>query len=297
MTRRDRMRLWRDASLAAGLDLLRASCFDYRYPEHSHDEFVVAVFSRGAQRHRVSRHRGVASAGMLLIIPPGEVHAGEAAEPESGWDYRAFYPSPDLLAGIADDRLGGSGGVAFGPQVLREDAALVRRLLHAHAVIERSRDPLEKHCALDAALGALVARYGERTGRGPLPPSPGAPIREAVAFLEAHHHRPIHVGEVAAAAGLSEFHFMRAFRRATGLTVHRYLTQVRLRRAKDLLARGIGAAEAAVSVGFFDQSHLINQFRAQFGVTPGRFAAASRPAAHSTPSAARTQAGSPASST
>ncbi|RVU17402.1 helix-turn-helix transcriptional regulator [Methylobacterium oryzihabitans] len=294
MPGRDRMRLWRDPSLPAGLDLLRASCFDHSYPLHSHDEFVVAVFSRGAQRHRVARHRGVASAGMLLVIPPGEVHAGEAAEPDRGWDYCAFYPPPGFLADLADDRLGGAGGLDFGAQLLRHDAAMSRVLLRAHAVLERSRDPLEKHCALAGALGALVARYGERT-RGGAPPSSRAPIGDAIAFLEAHHHRPVRVGEVAAAAGLSEFHLMRVFRAATGLSVHHYLTQIRLRRAKDLLARGVGAAETAVAAGFFDQSHLINRFRAAFGVTPGRFAADSL--SYSTPSGARMQAGPPASST
>ncbi|WP_298962801.1 AraC family transcriptional regulator [uncultured Methylobacterium sp.] len=295
MAGRDRMRLWRDPSLPAGLDLLRASCFDHSYPLHSHDAFVVAVFSRGAQRHRVARHRGVASAGMLLVIPPGEVHAGEAAEPDRGWDYCAFYPPPGFLADLADDRLGGAGGLDFGDNVLRDDAAMSQVLLRAHAVLEGSRDPIEKHCALAGALGALVARYGERTARGAPPPAARAPIRDAIAFLEAHHHRPIRIEEVAAAVGLSEFHFMRAFRTATGLSVHRYLTQIRLRRAKDLLARGVGAAETAVAAGFSDQSHLINRFRAAFGVTPGRFAAASL--AYSTPSGARMQVGPPASST
>jgi hypothetical protein len=48
-----------------------------------------------------------------------------------------------------------------------------------------------------------------------------------------------------------------------------------LRRAKELLTRATSAAEAAVAVGLFDQSHLINQFRLYFGVTPGAFIAAS----------------------
>ena len=76
-------------------------------------------------------------------------------------------------------------------------------------------------------------------------------------------------------AGLSEFYFMRTFQKMTGLSVHQYLTQIRLMRAKGLLARGIGAAQVASDIGFFDQSHLIKQFRAHFGTTPGMFAAAS----------------------
>jgi AraC-like DNA-binding protein len=96
-----------------------------------------------------------------------------------------------------------------------------------------------------------------------------------VAYLESYYDRQITVGEVASVVGLSEYHFMRTFRAKCGLTVHRYLTQIRLHRAKALRTRGIGAAETASSVGFFDQSHLINQFRMHFGVTPGAFVASS----------------------
>lgn len=273
---RDRIRLWRDGSLPGGLELLRASCFDYRYPAHFHDEYVIAAFARGAQRHRVSRYEGVAEAGTLMIIHPGEVHTGEAAERDKGWDYCAFYPTSAFLEGIADDVLGSRGSLDFGRDVLRQDLAATRSLLRAHAVISGSRDVFEKQCVLYEAFADIITRYGERCRRGTRPASLTAPIREAVAYLEAHHDRQITVNEVAAVAGVSEYHFMRTFRATAGLSVHRYLTQIRLRRAKELLMGGMGAAEIALTIGFFDQSHFINQFRRQFGVTPGAFVTASR---------------------
>ncbi|WP_459607968.1 helix-turn-helix domain-containing protein [Dickeya oryzae] len=50
---------------------------------------------------------------------------------------------------------------------------------------------------------------------------------------------------------MSEFHFMRVFQATTGLSVHRYLTQIRLFRAKALLSQGVSAIETAHSAGFF----------------------------------------------
>jgi AraC-like DNA-binding protein len=273
---RDKIRLWREGSLSGGLELLRASCFEYRYPAHFHEEFVIAAFVRGAQRHRVSRYQGVAEAGTLMIIQPGEVHTGEAVERDQGWDYCAFYPTAAFLERIADDVLGGQGGIDFGCEIVRRDPFVTRSFLRAHTLISDASDVIEKQCAAYEIFGTLLARYGERTGNGSRPASPSADVRNAIAFLDAHYHRQVTVGEVASAVGLSEFHFMRTFRAKTGLSVHRYLTQIRLRRAKALLARGVSAAETALSVGFFDQSHLINQFRAHFGVTPGAFVSASR---------------------
>ncbi|WP_255609603.1 helix-turn-helix transcriptional regulator [Methylosinus sp. Sm6] len=101
-------------------------------------------------------------------------------------------------------------------------------------------------------------------------------MRRSIDYLEAHYREPVAVRDVAVVAGLSDYHFMRVFRAATGLPVHGYLTQIRLERAKALLAQGVGSAETAVSVGLFDQSHLIRHFRRRYGVTPREYAAACR---------------------
>lgn len=272
--RRDRMKLWRDTGLPDGLELLRASCFDYSYPAHFHDEFVIAAFSRGAQRHRVLRRNGVAMAGTVMIIHPGEVHAAEAAARDHGWDYCAFYPSSGFLETIADDVLGGHGPLDFGNDVIRHDVDATRLLLRAHAIISNTPDRIEKECAAYDAFGSIIARYGQRTRQGRSLRLVRADIRQSMEYLEAHYWEPVTVGDVAAVAGLSDYHFMRLFRATTGLSVHRYLTQIRLNQAKTLLSRGICAAETAVSVGLFDQSHLIRHFRRHYGVTPSDYAKA-----------------------
>jgi len=274
MQRRDNMRLWRDASLSDGLELLRASCVDHRYPAHDHDEFVVAAFKSGAQRHRISRCEGVAYAGTVMIIPPGEVHTGEAAEQGGAWEYCAYYPSPALLERIADDVLGKAGQLDFGKESLRTDPTVVGVLLDAHRLIEESPDPLERQCALLDAFGVLIRTYGQRTQRGRRPRALDADIGRAIAFMHEQHDRPLKIDEIAGVVGLSEYHFMRTFRATRGLTVHRYLTQLRLSRAKSLLEDGVSVAEAAIAVGLFDQSHLTNLFRKNFGVTPRGFASA-----------------------
>lgn len=274
--RRDRMKLWRDNGLPDGLELLRASCFDHSYPAHFHDEFVIAAFSRGAQRHRVLRREGVAEAGTVMIIHPGEVHAAEAATRDHGWDYCAFYPSANFLETIADDVLDGRGPLDFGNDVIRHDVEATQHLLRAHAIITSTPDRMEKECAAYDAFGSIITRYGQRSRSGRSTRAVRADMRRSMDYLETHYREPVAVREVAAVAGLSDYHFMRVFRATTGLSVHRYLIQIRLNRAKALLSRGIGSAETAVSVGLFDQSHLIRHFRQHYGVTPREYATACR---------------------
>lgn len=274
--KRDDIKLWRDQGMHGGMEILRARCFEHSYPPHFHDEFVIAAFARGAQRTRICRQQGIAAAGTVMVIMPGEVHTGEAVQRDEGWDYCAFYPSASLVNEVAESVIGGMGELNFGAEGMRHNPLLAQQMLHASIVMQHSPDVLEKECALYQVLHALVRQQGERTVKGGQKDALRADIRQAIDFLHSRYHQPLAVSDIAAVAGLSEFHFMRTFHKLTGLSVHQYLTQIRLMRAKRLLTLGLDAAQTANDVGFFDQSHFIKKFRTHFGITPGAFAAASR---------------------
>jgi len=81
--------------------------------------------------------------------------------------------------------------------------------------------------------------------------------------------------DTAQRAGCSQWQFLRAFRKATGLTPHVWLTACRLRQVRRLLRCGTTMAEAALAAGFFDQSHMQRVFKRHHGLTPAAFRAAS----------------------
>ncbi|MBI1877856.1 MAG: helix-turn-helix transcriptional regulator, partial [Chloroflexi bacterium] len=74
-----------------------------------------------------------------------------------------------------------------------------------------------------------------------------------------------------AISNLSPFHLLRAFRAELGLPPHAYLTQIRIERAKALLAQGWPVAQVAFETGFADQSHLTKRFKGIVGVAPGQY--------------------------
>lgn len=274
--KRDDIRLWKDKAFQGEMEVLRASCFDLSYPPHFHDEFVLAVFARGAQRNRVCRKTGVAAPGTVMIIHPGEVHTGEAVERDLGWDYCAFYPSEALIQQVADAVLPGKGLVNFGCDIMRHAPTMAKEVLQTASVLASSQDALEKESLFFELLSALLTQYGQRTTRGGAMRHARADVHHAIDYLQTHYHQALSVLDVARAAGLSEFHFMRLFQNTTGLSVHRFLTQIRLVRAKSLLSQGVSAAQTALDVGFFDQSHFSRTFRTHFGITLGAYAAACR---------------------
>jgi len=77
--------------------------------------------------------------------------------------------------------------------------------------------------------------------------------------------------DLARATGVDRFRLTRAFKAAFGLAPHAYLVQLRLAKARRLLAAGQPPALVAMSLGFADQSHMGRWFRRAYGLTPAHY--------------------------
>ena len=88
--------------------------------------------------------------------------------------------------------------------------------------------------------------------RGGLPPRAVRRVRE---YIETHLEETISIQALADIAGLSMFHFARAFKQSEGMTPHEYLVHCRVQRAKDLLTDSkLALSEIALASGFSDQN-------------------------------------------
>jgi AraC family transcriptional regulator len=94
-------------------------------------------------------------------------------------------------------------------------------------------------------------------------------LKQIQDYIEDHLAEEIAIETMAALVPMSQFHFARAFKTATGETPHKYLTQRRMERAKVLLTvTKLAIAEVAYRVGFSNQSHFTAHFRKATGMTP-----------------------------
>ena len=252
---------------------LKARFVRQTFPRHTHDTFVIGANEVGAHASYYRGARRVIPQGTVVVVPPGEVHSGECI-PGSVWHYRAIYPSAELLSTVADSLTGRPQGLPAFRALVVPDADLAMRFFEAHRVAESEPDPLAAECAMTEVLVELVDRWAQGIGSA-RNASPGSVfVRRVVDFLNDAHASRITLNDLAHLAGMSRFHFARVFRGAAGLTPYALLTQIRVERAKGLLAAGVPIARAALAVGFCDQSHLTRRFKAYVGVTPGVFASA-----------------------
>ena len=157
--------------------------------------------------------------------------------------------------------------------------ATVQPMPRALAAIEAAWDAAGRggpaaQLAVDGAVGTLLGLMLDRAGRRPPPPPRLDDLRlqRAVEYAEAHLGEAVTVGDLAAAASVSLFHFSRMFKAATGSTPLAYVTARRVARAQGLLAGGLPLAQVA----YASQSHFGQVFRAHVGVTPGAWWAEAR---------------------
>ncbi len=143
--------------------------------------------------------------------------------------------------------------------VLARFLAVVRPMQDAHA--QRLQRLLE-------VPGGRATPRSNRL-RGGLSP---AALRRVQLFVEANLERPLPVADLAERAGLSEFHFARAFKTSTNDTPRAFVEGRRVERAKRLLRESARSlAQIAIDTGFGTQSRFTTTFRHATGFTPARY--------------------------
>jgi AraC family transcriptional regulator len=204
-------------------------------------ETFCIFFSRGFVE---DAYRATTSpSAALLDAPPPErqIEPGE----------RLVYASP-LLAGMQETHARMQRGEALGENIVALASSLVSCACDVEARVSR--------------LPALRATTREELRRR---------IACATDYIHSNIDAPLPLADVASAACLSTFHFHRLFAAFHGETPHRYITRVRLERARALLAHSSrgdrSVADVALACGFESVGSFTTLFARLYGCPPGRF--------------------------
>jgi AraC family transcriptional regulator len=103
-------------------------------------------------------------------------------------------------------------------------------------------------------------------------------IKRVREYVAAHLARGIRLHHLASVAGLSPYHFARAFKTSTGLSPNSFVLHCRIAEAKRLLSgSSLPIGEIARRTGFTGAGQLSTRFRAMTGTTPSAYRQLSRP--------------------
>jgi AraC-like DNA-binding protein len=270
MTVQEEVKFWRDPDLD-NLELLRATYVTHSFSPHVHEGFAIGVVQRGTTVTSYRHAHYDMPAGTVIAINPGELHTGEAGS-ELGWTYRMLYPKASLLQRIASELADHPRDIPFFSTPVIYDDYLAKLVLHMHLTLEDENSPLiERQSSFWWAMSQLITRHADD-------PPPECELKEerncvkkVRTYIETHYAEDILLDQLAALVNLNACHMLRLFTKAVGMPPHAYLTYVRARQAKRLLAVGVPIADAACLTGFVDQSHLTKRFKRVYGITPGQY--------------------------
>jgi AraC-like DNA-binding protein len=97
-------------------------------------------------------------------------------------------------------------------------------------------------------------------------------LRAARDLMDLHFSEAVDLDRLAATAGFSKFHFVRAFKEAYGETPGNYLTRRRVERAKDFLrSANLTVTEVCLLVGFSSLGSFSSRFSELVGMSPSEF--------------------------
>ncbi|MET9491829.1 AraC family transcriptional regulator [Nocardia sp. NPDC006630] len=99
-------------------------------------------------------------------------------------------------------------------------------------------------------------------------------LRRARDLADRHYAEPLDLDGLAAAAGVSKYHFLRCFAATYGKTPALYLAERRIERAQDLLrATNITVTETCMMVGYSSLGSFSRKFTDLVGMSPSEYQA------------------------
>jgi len=239
---------------------------------------VLAMILRGRTRARIVSH------GDQCDFSPGPDSVGLFAPcldiSWTRWDCEPGAERMMIELDFEDLTRAGDLDAMVAPQrrVLRQDLTMrdghLATLMRLIAAEVRLGSPHGSLYATSLSLGLAAYLFSEKgeagrthmRERGRLTTSQKSRVLDVVQQRLAED---IALDDLAAAAGVSRFHFLRLFKNSLGITPHRFVMDQRLAAARKLLAEtDQRLADVAASTGFSSQSHLCTTMRRRLGVTP-----------------------------
>lgn len=200
----------------------------------------------------------VADSTVVMLYDKGQQYERDIISPDGDRCDWFEFAAEDVSDALVDG--------AFGMACVPVPGALVARERAVFAEVAARGDALAIE---EAVLGLLAAAVAT--------PRPTRGWREiayaAQERLARCYSRAVSLDDLARPLGCSPFQLCRAFRAATGRTVHQHLTALRLHSALDLVPERRGdLAGLALELGFSHHAHFTAAFRAHFGIAPSAWA-------------------------
>jgi AraC family transcriptional regulator len=237
---------------------------------------VIMAYNGSTQHMERRSGKAVATGtfrrGVLIIIPEGSSSRWDIPKPV---DVVQLYLPHAVLKRVADEAVTGTPTDLL-ERTAHPDPITSRLLLSAAGALEGHGplDTLFRHQLIDLlAMRVLAAHTSALTTFQPTVGGLSSRVlTRAIERLRSDSDADVSLDALASDAGLSRFHFCRAFKESTGLSPHAWLRQHRLEQATNMLRNtDASIVSVAAELGYASQTAFAAAFRRSTGETPSDF--------------------------
>ena len=242
---------------------------------HYHEFCKILMLVSGQGGYFVDGKRYLLNGGDIVLIGSRSVHKPELSE-DAAYERIILYVSPEYLQKMSTEDCdllslfsGANGHVLRLKEHRRKEMFSLAQKLEEDLNSSAFGSSILSQASLLRLLVELGRSMTDSSANLPRPTAPeNRRVKEIMEYLEQNLSEPVDIDRLAEAFFISKFYMMRLFQKETGTTIHAYLTQRRLLRARELMNSGIRAMEACFTCGFHSYSSFTRAYGKYFGTTP-----------------------------
>ena len=242
---------------------------------HYHEFCKVLLLVQGSGGYFVDGQRYLLQSGDIVLLDAHSIHRPEL-DADAPYERIILYISPEYLRQQSTPECN-LQSVFSGEKghVLRLSGESRQKIFRLAARLEQDlgEAAFGREILSNAGLLRLLVEIGrnrekpETSGTSPVVPKDKR-IGEILSYIDAHLSEDLDAEVIAKAFFISKYHMMRLFRRETGTTVHLYITQKRLVKAREMMDAGMRATEACYRCGWRSYSSFTRAYGRHLGTTP-----------------------------
>ncbi len=257
----------RKTRIGDGLIVSNTQYTNFQFPKHFHNYYTILLIEKGVNVGFTGKQSYKLGPGSMLIINPGEVHAGNSLDKNFLRFSSMKIERYQLVEILERNGINVRGDIIFTNEPFKNPrlSSKIRTALDAKA------NTLQEESSILDFVFDLAAHYRLTESQIPEEQLNLHYLARARDYIHDNYSEELTLEEIAANSNISAYHLLRQFRAFFGLTPFAYLRNLRVEKAITRLSTTESITELAHELGFFDHSHFIKNFRKITGVVPSAY--------------------------
>ena len=235
-----------------------------KFSRHSHNSFnIIAIASGKINIEYHNQPLQCLESEQIAIFNPKQVHLTSSKCIES-IDYYSLHLQESWCIEVQKELFNTEEFLNLEPNIIKDTNLNKNFLAICKNILKNPKQEIEQE--IRSFSKELFATYCQATPQI----EPNQTLQRLENYILKHLQEPLSLEQVAKEVGYSTAHINRLFKAQYGLTLHAFLIDKRIDKAKELISQNKTATltEIAYSAGFYDQSHFIKNFKKAYSLSP-----------------------------